>query len=195
MNGRGVPRKIPDGYEVIFERHIPHPPERVWAMLTEPAMIETWFCARVDIALRLGGKMVEHHDHVGVDVRGEVTRWEPPRVFGHSWWFGGSREPQGTVVWELFPEASGTRLVLTHRRESLDEGGVAGAHVCLDVLYAVLDGADPKAHLPPVGEFRDGEFVQTRAGRGLWANREKLEREYRHDFARRSSLWKTEESG
>jgi uncharacterized protein YndB with AHSA1/START domain len=183
MNGRGVARKSPDCYEVTFERHIPHPPEHVWAMLTEPAKIETWFCARVDIDPRLGGKMVEHHDHVRVDVWGEVTRWEPPRVFGHSWWFGRSREPQGTVVWELFPEASGTRLVLTHRRGNLDEGGMAGAHVCLDVLSAVLDGADPKGHTPPAGDFRDGEFVQTRAGRGLWANREKLEQEYRRDFA------------
>jgi hypothetical protein len=89
----------------------------------------------------------------------------------------------GTVLWELFPEKSGTRLLLTHRRGRLDAGGMAGAHVSLDVLCAVLDGADPTAHAAPEGEFRDGEFVQTRAGRGLWADREKLEEEYRRDFA------------
>jgi uncharacterized protein YndB with AHSA1/START domain len=88
MTERGTARKTPDGYEVIFERYILHPSERVWAMLTGPENIETWFCARVDIDHRLGGRMVEHHDHVGVDVHGEVTRWEPPRVFEHSWWFG-----------------------------------------------------------------------------------------------------------
>lgn len=184
MTERGIARKTPDGYEVTFERHVPDPPARVWGMLTEPENIETWFCARVEIDRRLGGGMVEHHDHVGVDVHGEVTRWEPSRVFEHSWWFGDSQAaPMGTVCWKLFAEESGTRLVLTHRRGSLDVGGVAGAHAYLDVLCAVLDGADPKAHAAPEGEFRNGEFVETRPGRGVWANREALEREYERDFA------------
>ncbi len=184
MTDKGVARRIRAGYEVTFERHIAHPPARVWAMLTEPEKIGTWFCARVDIDHGLGGKMVEHHDHVGMDVHGKITRWEPPRVFEHTWWFGDSQAaPMGTVCWELFPEESGTRLVLTHRRRSLDAGGMAGAHTYLDVLCAVLDGADPKAHVPPEGEFRDGEFVETRPGRGRWADREELEQEYQRDFA------------
>ena len=184
MTKRGIARKTPNGYEVVFERHIAYPLERVWAMLTEPDNIETWFCARVDIDRRLDGQIVEHHDHVAVDVHGAIRRWEPPRVFEHTWWFSGAREdPRNSVVWELFPEQSGTRLVLTQRRVSLDEGGISGAHVYLDVLCAVLEGADPKAHSAPIGEFRDGEFVQTRAGRGLWAQRERLEQEYKQDFA------------
>jgi hypothetical protein len=60
---------------------------------------------------------------------------------------------------------------------------MTGAHICLDILVAVLDGADPNGHAPPVGDFRDGDFVQTHAGRGRWADREKLEREYKRDFA------------
>lgn len=181
---RGFARRSSSGYEVIFERHIRHPPEDVWAMLTEPELIETWFCARVDIDPRLDGRMLEHHDHVRVDVHGKITRWKPPSVFEHRWWFGSGEEDAGnSVLWELFREESGTRLVLTHRRLSLDEGAISGAHVTLDVLCAVLDGADPKHHAPPEGDFRDGAFVQTRAGRGLWANREKLEREYGRDFA------------
>jgi hypothetical protein len=130
--------------------------------------------------------MVEHHDHVDVDVFGEVTRWEPPSVFEHSWWFGNSAEiPGGSVLWELFPEGSGTRLVMTDHRQSLEgvEGGIAGRHVCLDVLSAVLDGADPKDHAAPEGEFRDGKFVQTHAGRGLWADGPRLEQEYKRQFA------------
>ena len=106
---RGVARKTTDGYEVVFERHIPQLQERVWAMLTEPDHIETWFCARVDIDRRLGGKMVEHHDHVGVDVHGAIRRWQPPRLFEHTWWFSDRQEdPRYSVVWELFPEESGT---------------------------------------------------------------------------------------
>ena len=180
---RGVARKIRAGYEVVFERHIPHPPARVWAMVTQPEDIKTWFCARVDIDRRLGGKIVEHHDHVGVDVHGQVTRWDPPRVFEHTWWFGDlEAAPMGTVCWEIFPERSGARLVLTHRRQSLDVGGIAGAHAYLDVLCAVLSGADPKAHAAPEGKFRNGEFVETRSGRGRWADRDVLEQQYKRDF-------------
>ena len=98
MIGKGIARKSLRGYEVTFERHIAHSPARVWAMLTEPENIEKWFCARVDIDRRLGGKMVEHHDHVGVDVYGKVTRWQPPRIFEHSWWFGDANAASmGTV--------------------------------------------------------------------------------------------------
>src|SRR2546426_1552433 len=97
---RGVARKGPNGFEVIFERHIPHPPQRVWSALTEPEKIETWFCARVEIERRLGGEIIEHHDHVGVDVHGEVTRSEAPRVFEHTWWFGNAEKtPENKVLW------------------------------------------------------------------------------------------------
>src|SRR5262249_8159137 len=97
---------------------------------------------------------------------------------------GGSGTPgktQGTV---LSGNSSPDRLILTQRRVILDEGGISGAHVSLDVLCAVLEGADPRAHSAPTGEFRDGEFVQTQSGRGFWAQREKLEHEYRRDFAK-----------
>ena len=181
---RGVARRTRGAFEVIFERHLPHSPARVWAMLTQPENIEAWFCARVEIDGRPGGKMVEHHEHVGVDVHGEVTRWEPPRVFEHTWWFGELHgAPMGTVSWEIFPEGSGTKLILTHRRPNLDAGGMTAAHTSLDVLCAVLDGADPKDHAAPEGEFRDGEFVETRPGRGRWADRARLQQEYERDFA------------
>lgn len=177
-------RRTPTGFEVVFERHFPQPPARVWAMLTEPESVGTWFCARVEIDRRLGGRIVEHHGHVGVDVLGKVTRWEPPQAFEHTWWFEGSREtPGGRVLWELFRQGSGTRLVLTHRRASLDGGGMAGAHVGLDVLAAVLGGADPSEHAPPEGVFQDGRFVQSRPGRGLWAEGARLEQAYSRDFA------------
>jgi uncharacterized protein YndB with AHSA1/START domain len=186
MIGMGTARQSSNGYDVTFERHIPHPPSHVWAMLTEPEKIATWFCARVEIDGRVGGAMVEHHDHVGIDVAGEVTRWEQPRVFEHSWWFADSGKiPEGIVRWELFPHEAGTRLVFTDSRQSLKgaEGSMAGRHVCLDVLAAVLDGADPKAHTAPEGDFIDGRFVASRAGRGRWADGPQLEQEYKRYFA------------
>ena len=45
-------------------------------MLTTPEKIPTWFCARVDIERCLGGAILEHHDHVGIEVHGKITRWD-----------------------------------------------------------------------------------------------------------------------
>lgn len=184
MAAPGIVRKTDNGYEVVFERHVSHQPAEVWAMLTEPDKFAMWFCARLDIDGRPGGQLVEHHDHVSVDVFGEITRWEPLRIFEHSWWFGDRpAEPRDSVLWELFPEDTGTRLVFMDLRQNLDAGAIAGRHVCLDVLSAVLDGADPKDHSAPEGEVRHGSFVPTRAGRGLWAQGPQLEQEYRQQFA------------
>ncbi len=47
----------------------------------------------------------------------------------------------------------------------------------LGQVYEIEDAA------APMGEFRDGAFVPVRAGRGLWAERERLEQEYEQDFA------------
>lgn len=60
---------------------------------------------------------------------------------------------------------------------------MSGAHASLDVLCAVMDGGDPDEHAAPAGVFRNGEFVQTHPGRGRWADREVLEKEYERYFA------------
>lgn len=185
MNREGTIRKTKEGYESVFERRLAHPPERVWAMLTEPALIPRWY-VRTELEPRAGGRIVEHHDHAGVSMAGVVTRYEPPRVFEHTWW---EDEAEGRVAgslrWELFPDGAGTRLVLTNRFRRLEgaHGSMAGWHICLDVLAAVLDGADPAAHAPPQGVFADGRFTETRAGRGRWADRARLEEGYKRYLA------------
>lgn len=184
MTEPGIVRRTSSGYEVVFERHLEHRPERVWAALTEPEKVRKWFCARVEMDCRLGGTIVEHHDHVNVEVHGQVTRWEPPAVFEHTWWIGDSSSaPMGLVRWEIFPQEAGSRLVLTHHRPEPDAGGISGAHTYLDILCDVLDGADSTAHAAPEGEFRDGEYVETRPGRGRWADRLLLEQHYGRAFA------------
>jgi uncharacterized protein YndB with AHSA1/START domain len=191
MTEPGVVRRTPHGYEVTFERHVKHAPERLWAALTEPDQVRTWFCARVEIDHRPGGEIVEHHDHVNVDVHGRVTRWEPPAVFEHTWWIGDSSSgPMGWVRWEIVPEKTGSQLVLTLGRPDPDAGGISGAHTYLDVLCDVLNGADPTEHAAPEGEFRDGEFVETRPGRGRWTDRRVLEQHYDRAFARLKSAAK-----
>ncbi len=178
MERDGTIRKTRDGFEVVFERHLAHAPERVWAMITDPSEIQKWF-VRTEIDARVGGVIVEHHDHVGVSMPGKVTRFEPPRFFAHEW-DTPDADSAPAIEWELIPEGSGTHLILRNRFATLDgaHNTMAGWHVCVDILTDVLDGADPSAHAVPRGTFADGKFTETRAGRGRWADRGALETEY-----------------
>lgn len=176
----GEMQQIEDGYEATFERVLDQPPEKVWKALTDPEEIETWF-VRTELEPRVGGRYVEHHEHVGMSMEGEVTRWDPPHAFGHTWWAdpdGGYQE--ASILWEITAEGSGSRLVMTHRFKDIEgaDGIMAGWHICIDVLEAVLDGQAPEDHAPPQGEFAHGTFTPTAPGKGHWTKREALEETY-----------------
>lgn len=176
----GELRKTKDGYEATFERVLDQPPEKVWKALTDPEEIEAWF-VRTELEARVGGRYVEHHDHVGMSMEGEVTHWDPPRAFGHTWWAdpdGGYQE--ASILWEITPEGAGSRLIMTHRFKDLEgaDGIMAGWHICIDILEAILDGDAPDDHAPPQGEFADGQFTATTPGKGHWSKREELEGTY-----------------
>lgn len=176
----GSIRKTTDGYEATYERLLRHPPEKVWQALTDPAHIKQWF-VRTEIDPRVGGRIVEHHDHVGLSMAGEITRFDPPKTFEHTWWGEGPKDqPDSRVLWEIHREGEGSRLVMTYWLRSLEgvTGQMAGWHICLDVLEAVLDGTDPDLHGPPKGTFADGELHVETPGTGLWADREALDTHY-----------------
>ena len=89
------------------------PPERVWAIVTEPRHVARWFSDEAEIDLRPGGAMLlTWHGH-GV-YRGRVEAVEPPRRFAFRWLRREDNEPgEGTstfVEFLLEPEGSGTRL-------------------------------------------------------------------------------------
>lgn len=176
----GAIRKTDDGYEATYERILTHPPEKVWRAITDPEHIKDWF-VRTELEPRAGGRYVEHHDHVGMSMKGEVTRFEPPHAFEHTWWGETPEgEPGASILWEIHPHDEGSRLVMTYRFPSLEgaHGAMAGWHICIDVLVAVLDGADPDHHQPPQGEFSEGEFRALSPGCGHWERREELEQHY-----------------
>lgn len=163
-------RKTKEGYEATFERILKHPPEKVWRAVAEGDRIASWF-TRNDIEPEVGGRYVVHHDHVGISAEEEVLRYEPPHVFEHTWgkgeWAGGAMD---TVRWEVRADAEGTRLVLTYRFKDIRNapGSLAGWHIWLDVLAAVLGGQRREGHEPPQATFRDGAFTQTKPGKGHW---------------------------
>jgi uncharacterized protein YndB with AHSA1/START domain len=97
-----------------IHRHVtyPHPPERVWRALTDPAALAQWLMPN-DFEPRVGHRFRFRTDPApGFDgiVDCEVLRLEPPRLLEVSWRGGGI---DTVVTWLLEPGgAGGTRLSL-----------------------------------------------------------------------------------
>jgi uncharacterized protein YndB with AHSA1/START domain len=95
------------------------PPERVWAILTEPGHLEQWFTnAGADVDLRPGGairyRWKEHGEFHAV-----VEALEPPRRFAWRWALAADAAPvdgnSTQVEMTLTPEGAGTRLRVVER--------------------------------------------------------------------------------
>jgi uncharacterized protein YndB with AHSA1/START domain len=133
-----------DGRSIIrMERHLRHPPDKVWRALTEPAQIARWFPAEMDLDLRPGAKIrFTFSGDQSPASDGEVLEVDPPRVFAYAW-------EDELLRWELRPDATGSLLVFTHTFD--DRPGAAtfasGWQACIDALDAVLDGRSPE--VPP----------------------------------------------
>jgi uncharacterized protein YndB with AHSA1/START domain len=137
-----------DFARLTYQRRLPHPPERVWAALTDPAQIKQWFMAssatidgRVDGTVETVAGPGQFHS------RGRILAWEPPRVYEYEWIVAPRAElPQGensSIRWELMPADGGTLLTMMHRRltRPASLGFAPGWHAFLDRLAAQLDGA------------------------------------------------------
>lgn len=95
-----------------FVRHLPHSPELVWAALTDPHQISSWFMPGT-IEPGVGGRLALESGEEGGTV-GEVIHWEPPQLLAYTWVRNGGIGPASTVTWRLSGDGTGTRLVLEH---------------------------------------------------------------------------------
>ncbi|GAA3937675.1 SRPBCC family protein [Actinoplanes auranticolor] len=136
-----------DRWTLIFVRVLPHPPEKVWAALTDPERLSQWapFEATRDLS-RTGATtltMVDGPDRT--DTPANVLRAEAPTLLEYTW-------EQDLLRWELAPEGDGTRLTLRHTFADRGEAPsyAAGWHLCAAVLERLLDG-------DPVGVIRGRE--------------------------------------
>jgi uncharacterized protein YndB with AHSA1/START domain len=89
---------------VIVERHIPHPPEKIWRALTQPHLIEEWlmkndFAPVVDHRFNLRG------DWGAVDC--QVLEVEPNKTLSYKWDAMGL---ESVVTWTLTRTSTGTHL-------------------------------------------------------------------------------------
>lgn len=152
----GTVRKEGDQTIIRFERELDHPVETVWETITDQQRMRGWLSEDATVDLRVGGT-VRMNDH---EIDSTVVALEPPHVFEYGW--SGPHWDGGTVRWELAAAGSGTRLVLTHRMNSMSEeeaegfkqrfpdlpegwepvsSTLAGWHTILDRLVPALDGA------------------------------------------------------
>ena len=135
-----------DSATLRFERFLPHPVEAVWAALTDPAQLASWFMTQATIDGRPGGSLRMVSGPARFEWTGKYLTWEPPHVLEYEWNLEPRKEmPSGEaslVRWELAREGQGTKLTLTHRRltKGTALGFAPGTHAFLDRLAAQLAG-------------------------------------------------------
>lgn len=130
-------RKGGEQWTLILVRGLPHPPERVWEALTDPAYLREWAPFDADRNLGREGATATlttigaPEPHV---TETRVKRADPPSALEYNW--GG-----GEVRWELERTEQGTRLTLS---ADFDRRwiamGATGWQICLDVLDRLLSG-------------------------------------------------------
>ena len=128
-----------DGRQVLrIRRFLPHPPEKVWRAVTEPAHLSSWFPATVTMTPRMGETITFASDGASPDGEGVVTELDEPRVFAFTW------NGEAFRI-ELLPAAEGCELVFTHTFDDRVNAGsfATGWHACLDAMEAGLDGTPP----------------------------------------------------
>ncbi|MGC4378462.1 SRPBCC family protein [Fictibacillus sp. Mic-4] len=129
--------KVEDGYIARFERLFEHPVEQVWAALTENEILEKWMPNLQVKDLRKGGTIhFDMKDGSGTLIDMEILDFKPLSVLEFIW--GADR-----VRFELSEKPDGCLLVLNEWIGTLTDHtpkDLAGWHVCLDVLKALLNG-------------------------------------------------------
>ena len=110
---------------IVEERMMPHPPEKVWRALTQPALIAQWLMQNdfePKVGHRFSFRAQPQPGWSGV-VNCEVKIVEPLRRLVYTW--GDGTESDGglrtVVTWTLAPEAGGTRLRMEQSGFRLDD--------------------------------------------------------------------------
>ena len=123
-----------NGYLATFDRKLSYRPEKVWQMLTDNEKIHQWF-AGLQIEEPGKGGYLSFDMGNGEFEKMAITDFEPESQLGFEW-------GEDHVRFELIPEGGGTHLRMLESIPTLTNHtprDLAGWHVCLDVLEALLD--------------------------------------------------------
>ncbi|MNO15712.1 hypothetical protein D3C76_53810 [compost metagenome] len=123
------------GYVATFDRRLKYSVQQVWSFLTENDKLQQWFPELSVDELVEGG--VIRFD-MGNDSFEEMTILEvkPLSVLEYTW-------DKDRVRFELSETSDGCQLILIEKLAKITEHtprDLAGWHVCLDVIAALLDG-------------------------------------------------------
>jgi uncharacterized protein YndB with AHSA1/START domain len=164
--------KAGDAWTLVLVRDIRHPPQAVWAALTDPAQLREWAPFDADRDLGRPGEVTL----TTVGTPGpqasvtQVTRAEAPHALEYRW--GGQQ-----MRWNLVPlPGGGTRLTLWHAIDrNFISMGAAGWHICLDVMQRFIDGQ-------PIGRLVAGDALK-------FAGWQRLNAEYAQQFGLPPPRW------
>lgn len=118
-----------------YERHFSHSVEDVWAMLTENEKLQQWFSELTVVDLRKNG-LIQFDMQDGTFIDMKILDYEPLKVLAFEW-------GEDVARFELSSESDGSKLLFIETISSFTEQTIkdlAGWHVCLDVVEALLDG-------------------------------------------------------
>jgi uncharacterized protein YndB with AHSA1/START domain len=126
-----------DRFDLAYVRRIAKPIEQVWAAITTPERIADWFTT-VELEPRLGG-LYRIIFEGGYAMDGEITAFDPPRRFAHTW--PDPAHPDSVVRYEPEPDGDGCVLRFSQTavgRADLDCMG--GWHIFLDAIPGAIEG-------------------------------------------------------
>lgn len=178
--------RVVDGSpRLTFDRWLEHPPERIWAALTENDQLRQWFAATVEGEWQPGAAITMHSpDGAYESAAGQVSKVEPGRLLEFTW--GSER-----LRFEIWDFGGSCRLLFVDELEPGTEPAsardVASAwHASLDQLSLLLEGRpEPRERMFAAAEEirprydRAGEPIGT-PGRSLL----RIERVLGHSPAR-----------
>ncbi|WP_449537680.1 SRPBCC family protein [Ferdinandcohnia sp. Marseille-Q9671] len=125
------------GYAATFERHFTNSVEDVWAMLTDNEKLQKWFSELKVEDPRKGGRILFDMGD-GTSEEMTITDFTDQSVLEYTW-------GDDLVRFELSSEQEGCQLVLLEKITDLTPHtpkDLAGWHVCLDVICALLAGEE-----------------------------------------------------
>lgn len=101
---------------LVFERRMPHPPEKVWRALTQSWLIEAWLMKNdfvAEVGHRFTFRAAPLPGWSGI-VNCEVTAIDPPHRLAYRWGNGTESESGliTLVTWTLTPQDGGTLVRL-----------------------------------------------------------------------------------
>lgn len=134
-----------EGEEVTlrYVRELRHPPEKVWAALTESEHLRAWMpvdlvgerAAGAKLSARFWPDFVAKYEIDEPSLPAEIVVWDPPKTLVWIW-------DTDLLRFELEATESGTRLIFTTKIDTKQVPGhktAAGYHSCLRYLIEHLD--------------------------------------------------------